>query len=261
MPDTSCSLRRLEGDGNRFLLVDHLGGDSVGDPMEHARRVCADGALEVDGVLHLDRNEEGRLAMVLYNRDGSRPETCGNGLRCLAWHAVDAGYEECGTFELSTDAGLTLAQVWRTSESALEVRVSLGPIRIIEQVALEGPVHEATWVDCGNPHLVLFGGDVAVEEWGPRLSGDPRFPSGINVEFVQVGAGSLSVRVWERGVGETAACGSGACAVARVAVERGLAAWPVRVALPGGVLTVSPCEENDGLWLQGSVRVLNDGTL
>ncbi|MEO2162846.1 MAG: hypothetical protein ABGY29_10010, partial [bacterium] len=124
MPDTSCSLRRLDGDGNRFLLVDHLGGDSVGDPVEHTRRVCADGASDVDGVLHLDRDEGGRLAMALYNRDGSRPETCGNGLRCLAWHAVDVGYEECGSFEISTDAGLTCAQVQRTSEGELEVRVS-----------------------------------------------------------------------------------------------------------------------------------------
>ncbi len=261
MPDTSCSLRRLDGDGNRFLLVDHLGGDSVGDPVEHTRRVCADGASDVDGVLHLDRDEGGRLAMALYNRDGSRPETCGNGLRCLAWHAVDVGYEECGSFEISTDAGLTCAQVQRTSEGELEVRVSLGPIRIIEPVPLEGPVPEATWVDCGNPHLVLFGDGLAVEEWGPRLSRDSRFPSGINVEFVQMGPASLLTRVWERGVGETAACGSGACAVARVAVEHGLASWPVRVELPGGVLTISPCEGGDGLWLQGSVHAVVDGPL
>lgn len=261
MPDTSCSLRRLDGDGNRFLLVDHLGGDSVGDPVEHARRVCAEGPLEVDGVLHLNRDGEGRLTMALYNRDGSRPETCGNGLRCLAWHAVDVGYEECGTFELSTDAGPTRAQVERTSAGELEVRICLGPIRIIEPVALDGPVSEATWVDCGNPHLVLFGDDLAVEEWGPRLSRDARFPSGINVEFVQVGPASLLTRVWERGVGETAACGSGACAVARVAVERGFATWPVRVELPGGVLTISPCEGGDGLWLQGSVRAVADGPL
>lgn len=261
MPDTSCSLRRLEGDGNRFLLVDHLVGDSVGDPVEHARRMCTARGLEVDGVLHLDRDGEGRLTMVLYNRDGSRPETCGNGLRCLAWHAVDVGHEECGSFELSTDAGLTRAQVQRSSEGELEVRVSLGPIQIIEPVALEGPVPEATWVDCGNPHLVLFGEDLAVEEWGPRLSGDSRFPSGINVEFVQAGGAKLLARVWERGVGETAACGSGACAVARVAVARGLATWPVRVALPGGILTVSPCENDDRLWLQGSVRVLSADAL
>jgi diaminopimelate epimerase len=259
--NTSCSLHRLEGDGNRFLLVDHLGGDSVGDPVEHARRVCANGALEADGVLHLDRDGKGRLTMVLYNRDGSRPETCGNGLRCLAWHAVAAGYEECGDFEISTDAGLTRAQVQRTSDGELQVRVSLGPIRIVEPVSLEGPVPEATWVDCGNPHLVLFGEDLAVEEWGPRLSCDPRFPSGINVEFVQVGASSLQTRVWERGVGETAACGSGACAVARVAVERGLATWPVSVALPGGVLTITPCEGSEGLWLQGEVCAVEDGPL
>lgn len=261
MPDISCSLRRLDGDGNRFLLVDHLAGDSVGDPAEHARQMCADGALGIDGVLHLDRDGEGRLAMVLYNRDGSRPETCGNGLRCLAWHAVDLDYEECGSFELSTDAGSVRAQVRRNAEDELEVRVSLGPIRIIEPVALEGPVSEATRVDCGNPHLVLFGEDLPVEEWGPRLSRDPRFPGGINVEFVQASAAGLRTRVWERGVGETAACGSGACAVARVAVERGLATWPVRIVLPGGVLTVSPCEDNDRLWLEGSVHVVDDGTL
>ncbi|MDP6739808.1 MAG: diaminopimelate epimerase, partial [Planctomycetota bacterium] len=105
------------------------------------------------------------------------------------------------------------------------------------------------------------GENLPVEEWGPRLSRDPRFPGGINVEFVQVSAAGLRTRVWERGVGETAACGSGACAVARVAVERGLATWPVRIVLPGGVLTVSPSEDNDRLWLEGSVHVVDDGTL
>ena len=152
---------------------------------------------------------------------------------------------------------------WTSALVAPRTNLSLAssPIRIVEPVSLEGPVPEATWVDCGNPHLVLFGEDLAVEEWGPRLSCDPRFPSGINVEFVQVGASSLQTRVWERGVGETAACGSGACAVARVAVERGFATWPVRVELPGGVLTISPCEGGDGLWLQGSVRAVADGPL
>ena len=261
VPDTSCSLRRLEGDGNRFLLVDHLGGESVGDPVEHARRVCATDDFWADGVLHLDRDGDGRLAMVFFNRDGTRPETCGNGLRCLAWHAVNAGYEECGTFEVSTDAGITRARVQRNREGGLQVQVSLGPVRILETVTLAGPVEEATRVDCGNPHLVLFGTDLPVEEWGPILSRDPRFEGGINVEFVSVEPMGLSARVWERGVGETAACGSGACAVARVAVEHGVASWPVRVELPGGVLTVNTCEDGNRLWLQGSVRALDSREL
>ncbi len=261
VPDASHSLRRLEGDGNRFLLVDHLAGQSVEDPSGHARRVCEDDPFEPDGVLHLDRDAGGQLRMVLFNRDGSRPETCGNGLRCLAWHAVVAGYETCGTFDLVTDAGPAPARVTRTRQGDLQVQVALGPVRIVEHVELGSSLPEAVWVDCGNPHLVVPGmaldeerAGMSLAEWGPKLSCDPRFPDGINVEFVSLGPEGISARVWERGVGETGACGSGACAVARVAVHRGDAKWPVTVRLPGGVLTLSPCDPGDLIWMQGSVR-------
>ncbi len=248
--------RPIEADGNRFVLVDGLLGPLPSDPAAHARAVCHEGTKVHDGVLHLDRNQKGQLRMVLYNRDGSRPQTCGNGLRCLAWHAVDVGHEACGEFEIETDAGLCIAKVLTERGESLRVRVAIGPLALEGSVDLDGPVKEGWAVNCGNPHLVLFGCDLSDQEianFGPSLVIDPSFTEGVNVEFVRLDSSGLHMRVFERGVGETLACGTGACAVAWAAVGRGMLQWPVSVTLRGGTLTLSPGPWESWLWLEGQV--------
>lgn len=235
----------VEGAGNRFALVDAIDGDAPADPPSTAVELASD-PRRPDGLLLLDRDAAGHVRMTVYNRDGSRPEACGNGLRCVAWAAVEAGHAPRGTeFQVATDAGIRRACVDD------DVRVSMGAGRRVGTHQLDGLV--GIECDLGNPHLVLHAGswsDDQVETLGPRYERDPRFPRGTNVEFV-VGAGTrFTARVWERGVGETAACGTGACAIAVALAE----ALPVEVDLPGGLLTVD--RVGDELWLQGPVARL-----
>lgn len=250
---------RVAGTGNRFLLVDTILGPRPEDPARLARDARIREGL--DGVLVVDRDGAGRVRMVIHNADGSRPEACGNGLRCVAAWAARAEHVDAPTFELATDAGVRRARV-----DGASVEVSMGPARVgaEETLDLEGRAPaRGTFVDMGNPHFVLFdvlsdpaSDDATFTRLGPLLERHPRFPHGANVEFVSGEPdepGALRVRVWERGVGETAACGTGACAVAAVAVARGRASWPAAVDLPGGRLLVT---DRDGeLWLSGAVEI------
>ena len=240
----------VEGAGNRFLLFDHVRGARVDDRARHAREACE--RARVDGLLFVERDEEGTLRMVIHNADGSRPEACGNGLRCVAAWARRAGLVPEGRFAVLTDAGRRSAEVVSGA-----VRVSMGRAEVGAPLELAGPRGEpllGTPVQVGNPHLVLAREallDRDVRELGPFLGQHARFPAGTNVEFVvQRGDDHFDARVWERGVGETAACGSGACAIAAWAVARGARRGAIHVRLPGGVLTVT-CEGADGPWASG----------
>lgn len=261
---------RLEGAGNRFLLVDALAGPPPQDPAALARAACATDPFRPDGLLVLGRARSGELCMAIFNRDGSRPEACGNGLRCLAWYAVEAGHTPAGAFTVHTDAGARGVRVDAGAQGGgdggEEVRVAMGrailgpPLPVGQDVAGSGGGggDHGVPVDVGNPHLVLWRGTLdehEVEALGPRLEHHPHFPDGTNVEFAaRRPDGSLAARVWERGVGQTAACGTGACAVAAVGAERQGLPWPVRVAMPGGLLTVDR-DASGELWLAGPVEL------
>ncbi len=199
--------------------------------------------------------------MEIYNADGSRPETCGNGLRCAAKFARDRGHVERDAFTVETDAGVRRVRVERRDARVVSAQVEMGRARIHaadEEIRLDSDSIHATTVDVGNPHCVVLVEDereAPVDQWGPALARHARFPAGTNVEFLAPRSGALHLRVWERGVGETRACGSGACAAAVVAASRGLAQWPVRLELPGGTLEVD--REPDGeLLLRGPVEEL-----
>jgi len=202
--------------------------------------------------------------MEVYNADGSRPETCGNGLRCAAKLAVERGRVSGEAFTIETDAGLCAVQVERDRGRVVGASVQMGRPRILaEEVEIHLPsaAVRGTIADVGNPHFVLLVEDereARVAEWGPAIERNARFPSGTNVEFLSKRSGGLRLRVWERGVGETRACGSGACAAAAVAVRRGLAGWPLEVHLPGGVLGVD-CDDGGILTLSGAVEELRTG--
>jgi len=250
---------RADAAGNRFVVIDGLAGPLPTDPGVLAQRLCA--KIDVSGfcpdglLLCLPGEEASAVRMVLFNRDGSRPEACGNGLRIIALLAARENYAE-GEFSVMTDAGLRQVRV--TPEG---VEVCLGPVRIeSEEDALEvnGQMICGTRVNVGNPHFVLFMGEQGqptLEDCGEALATHESFSEGTNVAIVsQVNTQGLSVRIFERGVGERGACGTGAAAVARVAVERGLASWPVRVELPGGDLVLDMGSE--GVWLRGSTEIL-----
>jgi diaminopimelate epimerase len=191
--------------------------------------------------------------MVIHNADGSRPEACGNGLRCVARFAREHDLAASDLVRVETDAGPRRVQLVRQDGEPRHARAWLGLARVlVERERLDAGAQsvEATLVDVGNPHCVVFVADeraAPLERLGPLLERHPRFPAGTNVEFVARRGGRLVARVWERGVGETAACGSGACAAAVAAAALGLEQLPLEVELPGGRLLVDRDESGEVL--------------
>lgn len=261
----------MSGAGNLFAMIDGFQGALPADPRQLAREVCAPGAnggLEPrpDGLLLVRRPKDGGdCVMELYNADGSRPETCGNGLRCVAKLVHDRGHVASERFVIETDAGPRTAQVFcEAGRGVTRVRIHMGVPKIVARAEpiTAGDVRvEATLVDVGNPHCVLFVEDertAPVTTLGPRLERHARFAHGTNVEFLALRAEGAFLRVWERGVGETQACGSGACAAAVAAVDAGRAAFPLALDLPGGRLVIES-DGRDGVMLSGPAEELASG--
>jgi len=238
----SLRFEKYEGLGNDFLLVD--ADDEREVTPERAVQLC-DRRFGVggDGVILVLPSRvagcQGRMRVL--NADGSIPEMCGNGVRCVAVHLAAARGWTVGTLHVETDAGQRTCVL---DEGGM-VTVDMGVVRTLGEraVDVEGRPIVLALADAGNPHAVLFGafarGDV--EHLGPRIATHPAFPRGTNVEFAFVQGDGIDLVVWERGVGITMACGTGACAAAAVACEKGLAApgKPVTVRLPGGRLEVT----------------------
>jgi diaminopimelate epimerase len=229
-----------------------------------------------DGAIRIGRGSDGLPFMDYRNADGSPAEMCGNGLRCVALLLRDVGAETGTTFEVDTRAGVrtvTLLDDGRVrvdmgapgfTKAAIPMRGPAWETFVDQPVDLGGSVVPGTALSMGNPHLVLFLDHEP--EWpevahvGPVLGGDGRFPEGTNVEFAHVDGHEIVARVWERGSGETLACGSGACAVGVAAHEMGLAERATRVRFPGGVLDVDRGESGDVTLTGPAARIL-EGTV
>jgi diaminopimelate epimerase len=253
----------FSGAGNLFVMVDGFDEGPISDPAGFARELCAGGGrAQPDGLVLLVPSRRGAdCAMQIYNRDGTRPEACGNGLRCAAKLAFEHGRVDRDAFTVETDSGVRKVRVLREGGRVVAARVEMGRARIVERdarIRVGSEELSAALVDVGNPHCVLLVEDereAPVESLGPALERHARFPAGTNVEFLARRSGTFHLRVWERGVGETLACGSGACAAAAVACERGLACFPVRLELRGGTLAVDS-DPSGTLELSGPVQEL-----
>ena len=235
----------LSATENRFAVVDAFRDPPPVDPEETARRLCGGATRALDGLLLLTPPRHGGdCRMVLYNPDGSRPEACGNGLRCIAKLAVENGHVNGDCFIVETDGGLRGVVVTREGKSVRRAATEMGVPRVIERnvsLATTRGAVTADLIDMGNPHCVLFVDDVEeapVAELGAELERHGRFPQRTNVEFACVTESGLTVRIWERGVGETASCGSGVSAATAAAILRGDVRSPVLVQTPGGQLRV-----------------------
>ena len=238
---TQSGLRFYSAAGNRFAVLDAF-ERSLERPEELACELCARHGL--DGLLVGARPRAGGdCRMLVYNRDGSRAEACGNGLRALARWAVEsehAGHE----LVVETDAGPRRVTSHLRGREVVSARAELGVPKLIER---EGRLELAqgtlviTRVDMGNPHCIVFVADVGraeVAALGSEIECHELFPARTNVSFVELAGGRLLVRTWERGVGETAACGTGAGAAAVAAIVHGRVRSPVEVGTRGGRLQV-----------------------
>jgi len=244
---------KVQGLGNDFLVVE---GDAADLPQlrQRAPALCnrrlgvgADGILLVGPPSTTDAVR----TMWVINHDGSRPEMCGNGLRCVALFV--AAQVQRSTVTIDTDDGPKRCVVspvpTETPHAGMhaEVQVDMGSARHGEPTTPQsGDGRHFASVSMGNPHAIAFVGadedpEMLARRWGPGLEVDAAFPEGTNVEFARVDGGSIVLWVWERGCGITDACGTGACATAAAAVAQGLLAadTAIVVQLPGGPLAIT----------------------
>jgi diaminopimelate epimerase len=264
---------KWEAIGNDFVVVRDL-ASNVGHWQSRAADLCdRHVGIGADGILVVDASVP---SMTVVNADGSVSEMCGNGIRCVVGHLLNKTGAQSAELRLRSEAGWHDCSAVRGRDRCWDVRVGMGtpsfapsdasatsaggPLDAVETIA--GPAYIAS---IGNPHLVLFDPPASVNPAvdGPRLERDPRFAKRTNVEFVTERAdGGLDVIVWERGVGFTQACGSGAVCVAAVAVGLGRrqAGTPVAVHLPGGALECT-VEDGGAVTMKGPARLVYSGVL
>ncbi|GAC1544574.1 MAG: diaminopimelate epimerase [Acidimicrobiales bacterium] len=236
-------LTKHHGLGNDFLVLLEPASDV--DAVALARHVCdRRRGIGADGLLVARPAGDGAdVGMELRNADGGRAEMSGNGIRCFAQAVWDAGLVTGDVLRVATDAGLrTVRMVDRPGPVVVRASVDMGPVKVMGDAPewVGATVQAAAFVDAGNPHLVLLDPSVAgiaVSERGPQI--EAAFPDGVNVEWIwPLAPGELSLRVWERGAGETQACGTGSCAAAAAAAAWGRTESKVVVHNPGGDVTV-----------------------
>jgi diaminopimelate epimerase len=247
---------KLHGTANDFVYVDARGG-LPGDPAVIAPHVCdRHRGIGADGLILLLPSETADCRMKIFNADGSTAEMCGNGIRGFAKFVLDRGLSRANPLRVETDAGVKTLVAELDGGSVRRVAVDMGtpewsgrriPVDadgdvIDRPLEVAGRSWKVTCVSMGNPHCVVFVDDPAaldLPEIGPGFERHPFFPNRVNTEFIRVdGPTRLTMRVWERGAGETMACGTGACAAAVAAARTGRAERRCTVALPGGDLEI-----------------------
>jgi diaminopimelate epimerase len=234
---------KAHGTGNDFVVVEDL-TDRYRITPQLVRAVCdRHFGVGADGLIRIAPGGETPFFMDYRNADGSLAEMCGNGVRVVGKYLGDRGLVG-PTLDLETRAGVKHLELHADDRGGIDqVTVDMGPPVLEDddrKLEVDGRVVTATCLSMGNPHAVIFVEDVEaapVTTLGPLLERHAAFPEGTNVEFVQVvDDGVVRQRTWERGVGETLACGTGACAVAVASQLRGLAGRPLLVELRGGPL-------------------------
>ena len=212
----------------------------------------------------------------IFNADGSEVEQCGNGVRCFARFVYDRGLTDKDTIAVETASGV----IFPSLQINGDVRVDMGlpqfePIKIpfhVEQQAktyslplLNGQTREIGAVSMGNPHAVIVVDNIKtadVETIGPIIESHDQFPERVNVGFMEVvNPSQIRLRVYERGVGETKACGTGACAAVVSGIQQGLLSREVQVSLPGGKLTISWPDDQSSVWMTGPATQVFDGEI
>jgi diaminopimelate epimerase len=257
--------QKMHGAGNRIIIVDQRVENPLAPDAKilHALRESSpDDKFDQLMWLNQPENPAAVASYRVFNYDGSEVEQCGNGVRCVA--VFLAAQESLQTMSLESPAGVIDARI----TGATSASVNMGTPQFdaaLTQLIVDGALRDVSIVSMGNPHCVL---DVASVEaadvagLGPAIEGHAQFPERINVGFMQiVNRGNINLRVFERGVGETLACGTGACAAVASGHHRGLLDDDVAVHLPGGQLVVSWRGDNASLWLSGEVKFLSQGTV
>ena len=271
---------KMHGIGNDYVYVDCT-RETVADPARTAI-VVSDRHFGIgsDGLILIKPSDEADFEMDMYNADGSRGKMCGNGIRCVGKYVYDHGLTDKTTVRIATGSGVKILELTVEDGKAVLLKVDMGaailkpadiPVRLEGDRAVDVPVTiggkewRITCVSMGNPHCVTFVPeveDLPLEKIGPLFENDDIFPDRVNTEFVKVlDDHTLRMRVWERGSGETWACGTGACATAVAAILNGLAQNPVTVKLNGGDLLIDWDRESGHIFMTGPATEVFEGDI
>jgi len=276
---TKLRFTKMHGAGNDLVVLDGLRAPLPAfEP--HVRRL-GDRRFGIgfDQLLVLKPSKQADVRMEIYDADGSQVEMCGNGIRCVLKYLRDNGYTTKDSVTVETLAGIVTPR-WQgelvrvdmgapvLAPAKIPTRLgdpaSPGPV-VDAELRAEGQSFRATCVSMGNPHCVLYVDDVdaaPVETLGPKLEHHEAFPNRVNVEFVQIVSRTrLRQRTWERGTGETLACGSGACAVAVASMLRGVVDRRVEIELRGGTLAIEWAGPGQSVFMTGPAATVFTGEI
>lgn len=274
---------KMHGCGNDYVYVNCL-EETVEHPEEVAKFVSdRHFGIGSDGLILICPSKAADFEMVMYNADGSRGEMCGNGIRCVGKYVYDYGLTDQTTVRIETLAGIKTLELTVADGKVQEVRVNMGaPILETNKIPavflsspvvnkplyVDGTVYTVTCVSMGNPHCVTFMDEdvknLDLEKIGPGFEYNETFPNRVNTEFVNVIDDThLRMRVWERGSGETLACGTGTCATVVAAVLCGYAQadTEVEVELLGGTLRILWDRESDLVYMTGPATAVYEGEI
>lgn len=272
---------KMHGCGNDYVYVDCT-NEMIENPSEVSKYVSdRHFGIGSDGLILICSSETADFRMAMYNADGSEGAMCGNGIRCVAKYVYDKGLTDKKNISIETKSGIKELELTVEDGKVSLVKVNMGaPILnakdipvdvdtekcIDSDINIDGKDYKITCVSMGNPHAVTFiDEDVKtfpIEKIGPKVENHPMFPDRVNTEFVQVlNRHEVNMRVWERGSGETLACGTGTCATVVACVLNGLTDDEVTVHLLGGDLFIKYDRENDTVWMTGPAVIAFEGTI
>lgn len=277
---------KMHGIGNCYLYFNCFDAPVL-NPAELAVRLSdVHFGVGSDGIILIEPSKIADCKMDIYNADGSRGKMCGNGVRCVGKYVYDRGLVKKDVITVETLSGVKTLYLNLAGGTVKTVRVDMGlpiltpaeiPVRLpgdtivnqrvkIENERTVKPIHaHITCVSMGNPHCVVFEDYMDVDQFpladfGPKFERGPLFPEGVNTEFVNViNDREVKMRVWERGSGETWACGTGACAVAVACILNGRTGRRVLVHLRGGDLEIEWNEQTGAVWMTGPAAFICDG--
>ena len=276
---------KMQGCGNDYIYVNCF-DETVPDPSAAAIRLSdRHFGIGGDGLVLICPSEVADFCMEMYNADGSQSEMCGNGIRCVGKYVYDYGLTDKEDITVETLAGIKYLKLFVEDKKVEKVTVNMGaPIlepgevpvlvsalpegteKVVDYpINVGGKEYRTTCVSMGNPHSVVFVDDTdnfPLEEVGPLFENNAFFPRRVNAEFVQIVDRTYAkMRVWERGSGETLACGTGTCASVVAAILNGLTEDEVTVRLLGGELVIKWNRDENVVYMTGPARVVFDGEI
>lgn len=271
---------KMQGLGNDYVYINCF-KEEVKNPSELSKQVSdRHFGIGSDGLILIKPSEIADFCMDMYNADGSQSEMCGNGIRCVAKYVYDYGLTDKTQISIETLAGIKYLDLQVEDGKVQLVTVNMGSPELVpenipvksdkerlvkEPIVVDGTTYEMTCVSMGNPHCIVFVEDTKtfpLEEVGPKFETHEVFPNRVNAEFIQIlDRKTVNMRVWERGSGETLACGTGACASAVACVLNDLTDDEITIHLLGGDLQIKWDREQNLVYMTGPAKVVFDGEL